>query len=105
MIEATKIELTHSIYIYIMIAGAVSTLIRVLPVTLIRRKIENKFIKSFLFYLPYVTLSVMTFPAILQVTDSPVAGIAAFAVGIVASWFGANLFQVALLCCGIVFLL
>ena len=44
--------------------------IRVLPLTLIRKEITNKYIKSFLYYVPYVTLAVMTFPAILTATQS-----------------------------------
>ena len=54
-----------SVYIYIAIMFAVTYLIRVLPLTLIRKKIKNKTIRSFLFYVPYVTLAVMTFPAII----------------------------------------
>lgn len=75
-------------YIYIFIMAGVSYLIRVLPLTLIRREIRNRFIRSFLYYVPYVTLSVMTFPAIVQATDSPVAGALALVVGAVAAWFG-----------------
>ena len=64
----------HNIYIYILIASVVATLIRVLPTTLIRKQITNRFIKSFLYYVPYVTLAVMTFPAIIEATNSPIAG-------------------------------
>lgn len=95
--------MTHNIYLYILVAGVVSSLIRILPLTLIRGKIKNRFIRSFLFYLPYVTLAVMTFPAIVQETQFPIAGILAFIIGIVIAWFGANLFTVALTCCGVVF--
>ena len=97
--------MSHNIYIYILVAALTSTLIRVLPLTLIRGKIENPFIQSFLYYLPYVTLAVMTFPAIVESTQMPIAGAAALLLGIVAAWYGASLFQVALLCCGIVFVL
>lgn len=91
-------------YIYIFIMAGVSYLIRVLPLTLIRREIKNRFIRSFLYYVPYVTLSVMTFPAIVQATDSPVAGALALVVGAVAAWFGRSLFTVAVLACLTVFL-
>ena len=64
-------------YIYIFTAALVSYLIRVLPLTLIRKPIKNKFLRSFLFYIPYVTLAVMTFPAIINATQSPIAGIIA----------------------------
>ena len=66
----------HNIYIYILVMFAVTYLIRVLPLTLIRREIKNKTIRSFLYYVPYVTLAVMTFPAIMEATNSPVAGLA-----------------------------
>ena len=85
--------------------AAVTYAIRVLPLTLIRRKIKNTFLKSFLFYVPYVTLSVMTFPAIIEATHSPVAGAAALIIGIVLAFFGANLFIVAAACCTTVLLL
>lgn len=97
--------MNHNIYIYILVAALTSTLIRVLPLTLIRGKIENQFIQSFLYYLPYVTLAVMTFPAIVESTQIPLAGVAALLLGILAAWYGASLFQVAVLCCGIVFVL
>ena len=97
--------MTHHIYIYILIMAAVSYLIRVLPVTLIRKPIQNRFIQSFLYYVPYVTLAVMTFPAIVEATQSPIAGLAALIVGVLAAWFGVGLFPVALSCCGTVFLL
>lgn len=93
----------HNIYLYILVAAAVSFAIRVIPLTLIRGKIENRFIKSFLFYVPYVTLAVMTFPAIIEATKSPIAGILALAAGIIASWLGASMFNVAIICCVIVF--
>ena len=64
-------------YIYIFTAALVSYLIRVLPLTLIRKPIKNKFLRSFLYYIPYVTLAVMTFPAIINATQSPIAGIIA----------------------------
>lgn len=92
-----------NIYIYIFTAAIVSYLIRVLPLTLIRKPIKNKFIKSFLYYVPYVTLAVMTFPAIIQSTQSPWAGLIALVVGIVISYFGAGLFPVACICCAVVF--
>lgn len=91
-------------YIYIFIMAGVSYLIRVLPLTLIRREITNRFIRSFLYYVPYVTLSVMTFPAIVQATNSPAAGFLALIVGAAAAWFGKSLFTVAVLSCLTVFL-
>lgn len=94
----------HNIYIYILIMAAVSYLIRVLPLTLIRKPIKSRFLKSFLYYVPYVTLSVMTFPAILDATENPVAGLCALLVGVIAAFAGAGLLKVAIACCGVVFL-
>ena len=68
----------HNIYLYILPPAAVSCLIRVLPLTLIRKKIKNPFLRSFLYYVPYVTLAVMTFPAILSATASFFSGLAGF---------------------------
>ena len=62
--------MNHNIYIYILVMAAVSYLIRMLPLTLIRKEIKNKTIRSFLYYVPYVTLAVMTFPSILSATSS-----------------------------------
>lgn len=97
--------MTHNIYTYLAIMAGVSFAIRVLPLTLIRKQIKNKFLQSFLYYVPYVTLAVMTFPAILDATQSPAAGAAALVVGIVAAWLGAGLFPVSVLCCAVVFVL
>ena len=80
--------MTHNIYIYILIMGGISYLIRVLPMTLIRKPLKNQFLQSFLYYVPYVTLAVMTFPAILHATQSPISGVLALVVGVVAAWCG-----------------
>ena len=92
-----------SVMIYVLISALVSFAVRVLPLTLIRKKIENRFFRSFLYYVPYVTLAVMTFPAIIEAAGNPVAGAVALAVGIVLSWLGAGLFPVAVCCCVSVF--
>ena len=92
-------------YLYLFVMAATTYLIRVLPLTLIRKPIRNQFLRSFLYYVPYVTLAVMTFPAIMNATQSPIAGAAAMLVGILASWRGLALFPVSLLCCATVFIL
>lgn len=88
-----------SIYTYIFVMALVSYLIRVFPLAVIRKPITNKYIKSFLFYIPYVTLTVMTFPAIIYATASKIGGIAALVVGILLAVFTRNLFVVASGCC------
>lgn len=95
----------NNVYLYILITAGVSFLIRALPLTLIRKPIRNRFLRSFLHYVPYVTLSVMTFPAILWAPKSPIIGAAALVAGIVLAWRGKGLFPVALVTCGTVFLL
>ncbi len=95
----------HNIYIYIAIMFGVSYLLRVLPLTLIRKPITNRFIRSFLFYVPYVTLAVMTFPSIIYATRIPAAGAAALIVGIVAAYKGVSLLGVSAGCCAVVFVL
>lgn len=97
--------MNHNVYIYILIMAGVSYLIRVLPLTLIRKEIKNRTIRSFLYYVPYVTLSVMTFPAILEATATPLSGLAALIAGTLLAWFGASLFQVSVSACLVVFLL
>ena len=95
--------MTHSIPGYIALMAGISFLIRVMPLTLIRRPLKSRFLRSFLYYVPYVTLAVMTFPAILQATETSVAGALALLAGIVLAWRGANLFYVSLACCTVVF--
>ena len=93
----------RNVYLYILGMWLVTYLIRVLPLTLIRRQITNKTIRSFWYYVPYVTLAVMSFPAILTATQSPVSGALALIAGLVLSWFGGSLFQVSVACCVVVF--
>lgn len=89
-------------YLYLFVMAATTYLIRVLPLTLIRKPIQNPFLRSFLFYVPYVTLAVMTFPAIVQATQSPLAGALALVLGIALAFNGASLFTVAASCCAVV---
>ena len=89
----------------ILTAAVVTYLVRVLPLTLIRKPIQKPFLRSFLFYVPYVTLAVMTFPAIMNATQSPIAGAAAMVIGIVAAWCGLGLLPVSLVCCATVLIL
>ena len=93
----------HNIYLYLAVMAGVTYAIRVLPLTLIRKPITNPFLQSCLYYVPYVTLAVMTFPAILNATQSPIAGALALLAGIIAAWCGAGLFPVAVSCCVVVF--
>ena len=95
----------NNVWIYIFCMAAVTYLIRVLPLTLIKKPIKNKTIRSFLYYVPYVTLAVMTFPAILDAIQSPVAAAIAFVGAIVLAYMGKGLFFVAVSACVSVFLI
>ena len=91
-------------YLYILVMALTTYAIRALPLTLIRRPIRSVFLRSFLYDVPYVTLAVMTFPAIVTATDSIWSGIAALVVGVLVAWFSGNLFLVAISACSVVFL-
>jgi branched-subunit amino acid transport protein len=95
----------HSIIIYILLAIIVTNLIRVTPMVFIKGQIRNRFVRSFLYYVPYVTLAVMTFPDMVLATPTPLPGILALLTGIIAAWFRLGLFPVAVICCIIVYLL
>ena len=95
----------YPVYLYIAVMSIVTYLIRMLPLTLIKKEIKNPFIRSFLYYVPYVTLSVMTFPAIIYATASPVSGAAALAVALFFAYTGKSLFQASIAACAIVFIL
>ena len=96
---------SRSIIICILLGIITTNLIRVVPMLLIKGQIRNRFLRSFLYYVPYVTLAVMTFPSMVEATLSPVSGFVALVVGIVAAWRGFGLFPVAAICCAIVYLM
>lgn len=95
----------NNVYIYIFAMVAVTFLIRVLPLTLIRRDIKNVTLRSFLYYVPYVTLAVMTFPAILEATNSIYSAAAALVIAIFLAWRGKGLFPVSVAACVTVFVI
>lgn len=90
--------MNHSIWIYILIMAGVTYLIRVTPLILLRHKIKNRLIRSFLYYVPYVTLAVMTVPAIIDATRTPIAGGAALIVGVIMAALGQSMFRIAVVC-------
>ena len=92
-----------SVYTSLCIMIATVYMVRLLPFMLLRGPINNRFIKSFLYYVPYVTLSVMTFPAIIYATGSIVSGIIALAVAVIVAWIRGDLFTVAISACAAVF--
>ena len=95
----------HSLLVYILLAIVFTNLIRVIPMALIKGPIRHRFVRSFLYYVPYVTLAVMTFPDMVLTTPTPLPGVIALLAGIVASWFRLGLFPVAAICRVIAYLL
>ena len=85
----------NNIWLYLLVMAGVTWLIRTLPLTLLRKPIRSRFIRSFLTYVPYVTLAVMTVPDILLATDSVWAGALALVAGIALAWTGGSLLMVA----------
>ena len=94
----------HNIYGYILVMAVVTYLIRMVPLTLIRKNINSRFIKSFLYYVPYATLAAMTFPAILHASDDMRASIAGFAVALALAFRKRSLLTVAVAACAVVFI-
>jgi len=93
----------NNVYISLLIMCATVYAIRLLPFLVFRKNITNRWFRSFLHYVPYVTLAVMTFPAIVTATDHVAAGVAALAAGLITAWISGDLFIVAVSCCAAVF--
>lgn len=96
--------MTDNILIYIIIMALVTYLIRMIPLALVKGKIESTFVKSFIYYVPYAVLSAMTIPAIFYSTSSTVSAAVGLAVAIIVAFFGRSLLTVALSACGAVLL-
>ncbi|MBQ2897626.1 MAG: AzlD domain-containing protein [Clostridia bacterium] len=90
--------------IYLFVAATTTYLIRMLPLLLIKKKIANKFVVSFLYYIPYAVLSVMTIPAVFYATDYYTSAVIGVIAGIVAAYLGQSLLRVACLSCLVVFI-
>ena len=86
-------------YLYIFVTFFITYMIRVIPILLLRKPITSPFLQSFLYYAPYVTISVMTFPAIIQATNNIYAGIIAVIVGIYFAYKEKSLPFVTSVCC------
>ena len=92
-----------SIYIYILVMAVTTYLVRALPLTLLKKPIHNRFLKSFLHYVPTACLTAMTFPAILYATDNILSGASGLIVGVLLAWKKQSLIVVAVASCGAVF--
>ena len=96
--------MTQNVYFYLIVAAVTLYAIRALPMTLIRKDIKSPFIRSFLYYVPYVTLAVMTFPAILSATGSQISAWAGFVAALLIAYVDGNLFRVAIGACIVVYI-
>ena len=85
-----------NIYLYILAMALTTYLIRVLPMTIFRKPIRSRFLRSFLYYVPYSCLTAMTFPSILSSTASILSGAAALVVAVILAYRGKSLIVVAL---------
>lgn len=92
------------IYIYILVMAVTTYLIRALPLTIFRKPIQNRFLKSFLHYVPTACLAAMTFPAILFATDHVISGAIGLAVAVLLALKRKSLIIVAVASCVAVFL-
>lgn len=91
-------------YIYILVMAVTTYLVRALPLTLFKKPIHNRFLKSFLHYVPTACLTAMTFPAILYATENRISGAIGLAVAVLLAWKNKSLIVVAVASCGTVFL-
>lgn len=83
------------VYGYIFVMAAVTYLIRMIPLTVFQKKIDNKFFKSFLYYVPYACLMAMTFPAVFMATNSLVSAMCAVTVAVILAFWGKGLVTVS----------
>ncbi|HAQ28646.1 MAG TPA: branched-chain amino acid transporter [Ruminococcaceae bacterium] len=95
----------ENVFIYIAIMALVTYLIRMLPLVIFRKKIENIFIRSFLYYIPYAVLAAMTFPAVLSSTGNGWSAVAGLIVALLLAFFEKGLLTVALSSCAAVFVI
>lgn len=93
-----------NIYLYIFVMAVTTYLVRALPLTLLKKPIRSRFVRSFLHYVPTACLTAMTFPAILYSTDHVVSGAAGLAVGVLLAFKKQSLIVVAAASCAAVFI-
>ena len=91
-------------YVYIIVIAVTTYMIRAIPLLFMRKPIKNRFIKSFLYYVPYAVLGAMTFPAILYSTSNLMSAVVGLAVSVILAWFGRGLLTVAVSACVAVYL-
>ncbi len=95
---------TPMLLLYTFVMAAVTYLIRMLPFVVFRKPIQNRFVRSFLYYVPYAVLGAMTFPAILYSTSNLISAAVGLAVSVILAWLGRGLLTVAVSACVAVYL-
>ena len=91
--------INEKFFFYLLVMAGVTYLVRMLPLVLIKKKIQNRFLLSFLHYIPYTVLSAMTVPAIFYATESPIAAVFGVVVAMILAFFEKGLVTVAALSC------
>lgn len=86
-------------FLYLFVMAGVTYLVRMIPLTIIKEKIKNRFILSFLHYIPYTVLSAMTVPACFYATGNTTSAVVGFIIAVIAAFFERTLIQVAALSC------
>lgn len=104
MTEWGQRKLEHSILIYTLVMAVTTYLIRAIPIVFVKKEMTNRFVKSFLYYVPYVCLAAMTFPAVLSSGSSTLSASLGFFTALVFAYLGKSMTTVALLSCASVFL-
>ena len=94
----------YGFFSYLFVMALVTYLVRMLPLVIVKKRIKNKFLLSFLHYIPYAVLSAMTIPAIFYSTSDTVSAWAGFIVAVVLSYFEKSLLRVAIFSCSAVLL-
>ncbi len=92
-------------WVYLLVMAGTTYLVRMIPFVLIKKKIKNRFILSFLHYIPYTVLATMTIPAIFYSTSDIFSATAGFAAAVMLSFKGKSLVKVAAVSCGVVFVI
>lgn len=92
----------YGFFAYLAVMALVTYLIRMVPLVLVKKRIKNKFLLSFLYYIPYAVLSAMTIPAIFYSTSSNLSAWAGFITAVVLAYFEKSLLKVAISSCAVV---
>ncbi len=93
----------YNFWIYLLVCAGITYLVRMVPLVLVKKKITNRFILSFLHYLPYAVLSAMTIPAVFYATEYGVSAAIGFVTAVILAYFGKSLVTVAAFSCVAVF--